>query len=82
MVNVKVLGPGCANCARLEATAIEALEELGIEAEFEHVRDRAEFARYGLMMTPGLVINEKLVCAGRVPPKDEVMTLIADATQV
>lgn len=79
MLRVKVLGPGCANCARLEATTIEALEELGIEATFEHVKDRAEFARYGLMMTPGLVINEKLVCGGRVPAKDEVMGLITES---
>jgi small redox-active disulfide protein 2 len=81
MLTVKVLGPGCANCARLKATAAEALEALGAEATLEYVTDQAEFRKYGLMMTPGLVINEKLVCAGRVPPKDEVISFIADALQ-
>jgi len=78
MLRVKVLGPGCANCARLKATTAEALEALGVEATLEYVTDRVEFAKYRLMMTPGLVINEKLACAGRVPPKDEVMRLIAN----
>lgn len=78
MLRVKVLGPGCANCARLKALAVEALEALGVEATLEYVTDPAEFAKYRLMMTPGLVVNEKLVCAGRVPPKAEVMALIAN----
>ena len=78
MLRVKVLGPGCANCARLKATAAEALEALGVEATLEYVTDQAEFRKYGLMMTPGLIVNEKLVCAGRVPPANEVMTLIAN----
>jgi small redox-active disulfide protein 2 len=78
MLRVKVLGPGCANCARLKATTAEALEALGAEATLEYVTDRAEFAKYRLMMTPGLVIDEKLVCAGRVPPMNEVITLIAN----
>jgi small redox-active disulfide protein 2 len=78
MLRVKVLGPGCANCARLKALTAEALEALGVEATLEYVTDRAEFSKYRLMMTPGLVVNDKLVCAGRVPPKDEVMSLIAN----
>jgi small redox-active disulfide protein 2 len=78
MLTVKVLGPGCANCARLKATAAEALEALAIEATLEYVTDQAELRKYRLMMTPGLVVNEKLVCAGRVPPANEVMTLIAN----
>lgn len=78
MLRVKVLGPGCANCARLKATTAEALEAMGVEATLEYVTDPAEFARYRLMMTPGLVVNEKLICAGRVPPKAEVMALIAN----
>jgi small redox-active disulfide protein 2 len=78
MLTVKVLGPGCANCERLGAAAVEALQMLGVDAAIEHVRDPAEFRRYRLMMTPGLVVNEKVVCAGRVPPTNEVMTLIAN----
>ena len=78
MLSVKVLGPGCANCERLRATAVEALQMLGANAAIEHVTDPAEFRRYHVMMTPGLVVNHKLVCAGRVPSTPEVMTLIAN----
>ena len=78
MLTVKVLGPGCVNCERLTATTEEALKMLGTEATLEHVTDPAEFRKYRVMMTPGLVVNEKLVCAGRVPPTNEVMTLIAN----
>ena len=78
MLTVKVLGPGCANCQRLKATAVEALEMLGANAAIEYVTDPAEFGRYRLMMTPGLVVNDELVCAGRVPTTPEVMTLIAN----
>jgi len=77
MLTVKVLGPGCANCERLGAAAVEALQMLGVNAAIEHVRDPAEFRRYRLMMTPGLVVNEKVVCAGRVPSASEVTSLIA-----
>jgi small redox-active disulfide protein 2 len=77
MLSVKVLGPGCANCERLGAVAVEALQMLGVNAAIEHVTDPAEFQRYRLMMTPGLVVNEKVVCAGRVPSASEVTSLIA-----
>jgi hypothetical protein len=62
----------------LKATTVEALEAMGVEATLEYVTDPTEFFKYRLMMTPGLVVNEKLVCADRVPPKAEVMTLIAN----
>jgi small redox-active disulfide protein 2 len=78
MLTVKVLGPGCANCERLGTAAVEALQMLGANAAIEHVTDPAEFRRYHLMMTPGLVVNEKVVCAGRVPSASEVMSLIAN----
>jgi len=78
MLTVKVLGPGCVNCERLTATTEEALQMLGTEATLEHVTDPAEFRKYRAMMTPGLVVNEKLVCAGRVPSASEVMTLVAN----
>jgi len=78
MLTVKILGPGCSNCERLKATAVEALQMLGANAAIEYVTDPAEFRRYHVMMTPGLVVNEKVVCAGRVPPTNEVMTLIAN----
>ena len=72
MVNIKVLGSGCANCKRLEETARKAVETLGIEAEIEKVTDYAEIMKWPILSTPGLVINEKLVSAGRIPNEKEI----------
>ncbi|MHC1740590.1 MAG: thioredoxin family protein [Anaerolineaceae bacterium] len=72
MVNIKVLGSGCANCKRLEETARKAVATLGIEAEIEKVTDYAEIMKYPILSTPGLVINEKLVSAGRIPTEKEI----------
>jgi small redox-active disulfide protein 2 len=66
-INIKVLGPGCNNCHLVEEHAREAVAQLGLEAEIEHVTDRAEYPRYGLLFTPGLVIDGKLISGGRIP---------------
>lgn len=72
MVNIKVLGSGCANCKRLEAVTRKVVESLGIEAEIEKVTEYAEIMKYPIMATPGLVINEKLVSAGRLPSEAQI----------
>lgn len=72
MVNIKVLGSGCANCKRLEATARKVVETLAIEAEIEKVTDYAEIMKWPILSTPGLVINDKLVSAGRIPSEQEI----------
>ncbi len=82
MLNIKVLGPGCNNCHMVEEAARAAVTALGVEAEFEKVTDREQFAKYGLLFTPGLVINEKLVAAGRIPQEIEVQAWIANAMAV
>jgi small redox-active disulfide protein 2 len=82
MIDIKVLGPGCDNCKKVEAIAKQAAAQLGIEAQFEKVTDRAEYLQYGVLYTPGLVINGKLVCGGRIPTEAEVMTWVADALVV
>jgi len=79
MLTIKVLGPGCANCKRLEQHARMALEQLEIEANIEHVTDVSKFVDYGLMSTPGLVINEKLVSSGKVLAPASIVTLIQEA---
>ena len=72
MVNIKVLGSGCANCKRLEAATRKVVESLGIAAEIEKVTDYAEIMKYPILATPGLVINEKLVSAGRLPSEAQI----------
>ena len=69
---VKILGPGCANCRKLEAVAREAIAAAGLQAEVVKVKDMAAIMRYELTSTPGLVIDEKLVSSGRIPTVSEV----------
>ncbi len=64
---IKVLGPGCNNCKNLERVTRQAIDELGIDATIEKVADYATIAGYGVMSTPALVVDEKLVLSGRVP---------------
>jgi len=78
-MKIKVLGPGCARCHQLEQTAREVIKELGINAEIDYVKDIKKIMEYPILTTPGLVINENLVCSGRVPTKAEVATFITTA---
>lgn len=78
-MKIKVLGPGCARCHQLEQTTKEVVRELGIDAEVEEVKDIKKIMEYPILTTPGLVIDEKLVCSGRVPSKAEVTTFITTA---
>ena len=73
---VKVLGSGCAKCNALEQAAREALAELGMETTIDHVTDFAQIAAYGVMSTPALVVDGKVVSYGKVLKKDEVKVII------
>lgn len=79
MLTIKVLGPGCHNCHRVEENARKAVTNMGTQAEFIKVSDYQEIQKYRILRTPGLVINEKVVCAGRIPEESEIMTWLADA---
>ncbi len=72
MLTIKVLGSGCANCKKLEAVARKVVSDLDLEAEIIKVTDYAEIMKYPILSTPGLVINEKLVSAGRIPSEDQI----------
>lgn len=72
MLNIKILGSGCANCKRLEQIARKVAEDNHVEAEFEKVTDYAEIMKWPILSTPGLVINDKLVSAGRIPNEKEI----------
>jgi len=75
-MEIKVLGPGCANCHKMEELAKKAVKELGIEARIEHVTDIQEIMRY-TMSTPGLVVNGKLKHSGKpLPTIEKVKELI------
>ena len=76
---IKVLGPGCARCHQLEKTTREVVKELGIDVEVEEIKDMKKIMEYPILTTPGLVIDGKLVCSGRVPTKAEVTTFITTA---
>jgi small redox-active disulfide protein 2 len=76
-MDVKILGSGCRNCLNLEANTAKALDDLGIDATIDHVRDEVDIIGYGVMSTPALVIDDEVVVSGRVPSPDQVRTLIA-----
>jgi small redox-active disulfide protein 2 len=78
-MKIKVLGPGCARCHQVEQTTREVVKELGIDASIEEVKDIKKIMSYSILTTPGLVVNEELVCSGRVPTKAEVTQFITNA---
>lgn len=78
-MKIKILGTGCARCRQLEKTTKEVVKELGVDATIEEVKDMMRILEYPILTTPGLVINEELVCAGRVPARAELTQLIANA---
>jgi small redox-active disulfide protein 2 len=76
VTEVKVLGSGCAKCNQLEAAAKEALETLGMDTKIDHVTDFAQIAAYGVMSTPALVIDGKVVSYGKVLKTEEVIKIL------
>lgn len=76
---IKILGPGCNNCKRLERFTREALDQLGMEATVEKVEDYAEIMGYGVMSTPGLVVDDQVLVSGRVPKPAEIKQLLTSA---
>ena len=78
-MKIKILGPGCAKCDQVERMTKEVVKELGIDTSLEHVRDIKKIMEYPILHTPGLVLNEELVCFGRVPTKAEVTQFITTA---
>ena len=82
MLTIKVLGSGCENCKRLAWLAERTANHLGVETQIVKVTDYADIMKYNVMSTPGLVINEKVVSAGRIPSEAEITTFITSALTV
>ena len=80
-MKIKILGTGCSRCHQLEQTVKDVVKDLGIEASFEEVKDIKKIMSYPILTTPGLVVNEEVVCSGRVPNKTEVTQLIVSALE-
>ena len=81
MLTIKVLGSGCANCKRVEQIANKVVAEMALEAEVIKVTDYNDIAAYNILSTPGLVINENVVCSGRIPTPAEVTTWMTTALE-
>jgi len=78
-MDIKVLGPGCAKCQSLEKIVKDVVAALKLDIKVEEIKDMKKIMQYPILMTPGLVINEKVVMSGKVPSKAEVERLIMDA---
>jgi small redox-active disulfide protein 2 len=78
-MDIKVLGPGCKNCVTLDKIAHEVVSDLGITATFEKVEDYAAIASYGVMSSPALVVNGKVLLSGRVPTPNHLKEMFREA---
>ncbi len=78
-MEVKILGPGCSRCKRLEQVAREAAAEAGVNATFTKVASMNDIMAYPIVSTPGLVINEEVKSSGRLPRKEEVIAWMKEA---
>ena len=76
---VKILGSGCKKCNELEANTVEALKQLGMDTHVDHVTDFSQIAAYGVMSTPALVIDGKVVTYGKVLKTSEAVEIIKKA---
>lgn len=78
-LSIKILGPGCPSCERLEQTVMEVLVELGLPAEVEHVRDMKEITSLGVFGTPALIINDEVKGVGSLPTRDALKKWLRDS---
>lgn len=81
-IQIKVLGPGCPSCDKLEQDLMAVMAELNLPADLDHVRDVKEIACYGVMGNPALVINGKVVAVGRVPSKNQLKEWLKAASKI
>ncbi len=80
-MNIKILGTGCTNCKNLEKATINAVAELNLNATVSKVEDIQQIMNYGIMRTPALVVDEKVLLYGRVPSVSEIKELLLKSKQ-
>ena len=78
-MKIKILGTGCAKCHQVEQITRQVVKELAIDATIEEVKDMKKIMEYPILTTPGLVVNEELVCSGYIPTNSEVTQFIVNA---
>jgi small redox-active disulfide protein 2 len=79
MVTIKVLGSGCANCQKVEEISKKVVQTLSIKAKVVKITDHNEIIAHGVINTPGLAINDRVVCSGRIPTEAEVTSWVTTA---
>ena len=77
-LEIKVLGPGCAQCDRLEMELMEIMIEMNLPADLEHITDIKEIGKYGVMGMPALIVNGKVMCTGKVPTKRKLKEWLSE----
>lgn len=77
-MKIQVAGPGCARCHAVEKNVIEAATELGIDADISKLSDMREFVKLGVMFTPAVIVDGKVVISGKVPKVDELKKILSD----
>jgi small redox-active disulfide protein 2 len=82
MVAIKILGSGCPNCKKLAYLTQRAAAHLNLDARIEKITDPVEIMKYPILSTPGLVVNEKLICAGRVPAEHEIVKWLGEMVRL
>ena len=78
-MKIKILGTGCAKCHQVEQITRQVVKELAIDATIEEVKDMKKIMEYPILTTPGLVVNEELVCSGHIPTKSEITQFLINA---
>ncbi len=80
-MEIRILGPGCPRCEEVEKRTINVLAEMDIPADVQKVTDLKKIAEYRVFTTPGLVINSKVKCSGRIPSKEEIKKWLEEETK-
>ncbi len=78
-MKIEIAGPGCYRCVETEKNVKEAVEQLGIQAQVSHIHDVAEFSKKGVVMTPAVIVDGKIVTSGKVPAVDELKNILSAA---